>query len=178
VLADRYGRRDVLLLGLVGRAALVAALGLALTADAGLVAIGALGALFTLVGVAHKPAQSALMTALARTPAELAAANVLTTSLEYAGFLSGSLLVAAAAGLLGVDVAMFISVVPLVAATVVILGVPRDRRPEALPDAPAGVVPVAAGLGRGHCCRPRQSPRSGVRRRPGDLGDLAVLKTT
>jgi predicted MFS family arabinose efflux permease len=145
VLADRYGRRDVLLLGLVGRAALLAALGLALTADAGLVAIGALGALFTLVGVAHKPAQSALMTALARTPAELAAANVLTTSLEYAGFLSGSLLVAAAAGLLGVDVAMFISVVPLVAATVVILGVARDRRPEALPDAPAGVVPELLG---------------------------------
>jgi hypothetical protein len=124
----------------VVRAVLLAAVGLALTADAGLVAICALGSLFTIAGVAHRPAQSALMTALARTPAELAAANVLTTSLEYAGFLAGSLLVGGAAGLLGVDVAMLISVFPLVAAALVILRVPRDARPEALPDAPAGVV--------------------------------------
>lgn len=145
LLADRHGRRNILLLGLVVRAVLLAAVGLALTADAGLVAICALGSLFTLAGVAHKPAQSALMTALARTPAELAAANVLTTSLEYAGFLAGSLLVGAAAGLLGVDVAMLISVFPLVAAALVILRVPRDARPEALPDAPAGVVPELLG---------------------------------
>jgi MFS family permease len=145
LLADRHSRRDVLLLGLGVRTALLAALGLALTADAGLVAICALGSLFTLAGVAHTPAQSALMTALARTPAELAAANVLTTSLEYAGFLAGSLLVGAAAGLLGVDVAMLISVAPLAAATIVMLGVARDTRPEALPDAPAGVVPELLG---------------------------------
>jgi MFS family permease len=145
LLADRHGRRNMLLLGLVVRAVLLAAVGLALTADAGLVAICALGSLFTLAGVANKPAQSALITALARTPAELAAANVLATSLEYAGFLTGSLLVGAAAGLLGVDVAMLISVVPLVAAATVIRGVPRDRRPEALPDAPAGVVPELLG---------------------------------
>jgi MFS family permease len=145
LLADRHDRRNVLLLGLVVRAVLLAAVGLALTAGAGLVAICALGSLFTLAGVAHKPAQSALMTALARTPAELAAANVLTTSLEYAGFLAGSLLVGAAAGFLGVDVAMLIGVFPLVAAALVILRVPRDLRPEALPDAPAGVVPELLG---------------------------------
>ena len=145
LLADRHARRDVLLLGLVVRAVLLAGLGLALTAGAGLVAICALGALFTLTGVAHKPAQSALMTALARTPAELAAANVLTTSLEYAGFLAGALLVGAAAGLLGVDVAMLVSVVPLAAAALVILGVPRDTRPEALPDQTAGMVPELLG---------------------------------
>ena len=145
LLADRHARRDVLLVGLVVRAALLAGLGLALTVNAGLVAICALGSLFTLAGVAHKPAQSALMTALARTPTELGAANVLTTSLEYAGFLAGSLLVGAAAGLLGVDVAMLVSVVPQVAAAVVILAVPRDPRPEALPEAPAGVVPELLG---------------------------------
>jgi predicted MFS family arabinose efflux permease len=145
LLADRHGRRDVLLLGLVLRALLLTTLGMALSADAGLVVVCALGALFTLVGVAHKPAQSALMTALARTPAELAAANVVTTSLEYAGFLAGSLLVGAAAGFLGVDVAMFVSVVPLVVAALVVLRVPRDARPEALPDAPAGVATELLG---------------------------------
>jgi hypothetical protein len=145
LLADRHARRDVLLLGLVVRAVLLAGLGLALTAGAGLVAICALGALFTLMGVAHKPAQSALMTALARTPAELAAANVLTTSLEYAGFLAGALLVGAAAGLLGVDVAVLVSVVPLAAAALVIHTLPRDTRPEALPDQTAGIMPELLG---------------------------------
>src|SRR4051812_19409069 len=145
VLADRHARRDVLLVGLVVRAALLAGLGLALTVNAGLVPICVLGSLFTLAGVAHRPAQSALMTALARTPTELGAANVLTTTLEYAGFLAGSLLVGAAAGLLGVDVAMLVSVVPLVAAAVVTLAVPRDPRPEALPEVPAGIVAELLG---------------------------------
>jgi hypothetical protein len=40
---------------------------------------------------------------------------------------------------------MLLSVVPLVAAAVVILAVPRDPRPEALPEAPAGVVAELLG---------------------------------
>jgi hypothetical protein len=135
VLADRHSRRTVLLAGLVARATLLTGLAIALMADVSLPVICVLGGLFTLAGVAHRPAQSALITAVARTPAELAAANVLTSSLEYVGFLAGALVVGAAAGPIGVNLAMLISVVPLVAAALVVAGVPPDQRPEALPDA-------------------------------------------
>ena len=49
---------------------------------------------------AHRPAQGALMPGLARTPAELAAANVCWTAIDYAGFLLGSVLAGVLAGLI------------------------------------------------------------------------------
>ena len=96
MLADRHSRRLVLLWS--ARAAGAALLGAAAAAAAGapLGAVLAFATLFTIAHTAHRPAQAALTPQFARTPAELAAANVCWSTLEYVGFLLGSV----AAGLI------------------------------------------------------------------------------
>src|SRR5919108_5026565 len=62
-MADRHSRRDVLLASVIGRALLLAAIGAAVAAEAPLVAVLALAAVFTAIATAHKPAQAALLPA-------------------------------------------------------------------------------------------------------------------
>src|SRR3954452_6659091 len=61
VLVDRHARRDVLLVSLVLRAAILVALAAAVAAGAPLAAVLVLAALFTVVASAHRPAQAALL---------------------------------------------------------------------------------------------------------------------
>src|SRR3954468_4491249 len=93
LLADRHSRRAVLLAGTAARAGLAAAIALAAGAGASLGIVLVLSALLTVAGTAHKPPPGALLPQLARSPSELAAANVCWSSIDYAGFLAGSVLV-------------------------------------------------------------------------------------
>jgi MFS family permease len=95
VLADRRPRRDVLLAALVLRAAIVAAIAAAVAAGAPLAPVLVLAALFTVVSSAHKPAQAALLPALAETPRQLGAANALWTAIDNGAFMAGSLVAGA-----------------------------------------------------------------------------------
>ena len=92
VLIDRSSRRDVLLATDVARALALMGVTGAVAADAPLGVVLVLSALFTILQTAHLPAQSALMPSLATTPRQLAAANALTSSIENAGVLVGSLI--------------------------------------------------------------------------------------
>ena len=132
LLADRHSRRTVLL-----ASAGVQALALALAATAaaaggpfGLVL--ALAAVFTIAGTAYKPAQAALLPQLARTPAEIAAANVAWGAVDYAGFLVGSLLAGALAGLVGLSAGIAVCALPYLAALAALARLSRDQRPEPL----------------------------------------------
>jgi MFS family permease len=91
VLVDRRPRRDVLLATLVLRAAIVAAIAATVAAGAPLAPVLALAALFTVVASAAKPAQAALLPAIAETPHQLGAANALWTAFDNAAFMAGSL---------------------------------------------------------------------------------------
>jgi MFS family permease len=92
VIVDRRSRRDVLLAITIGRALVLGGIAAAVAADAPLAIVLALGTVFTALATAHKPAQAALLPALAHSPRQLAASNAVWTAVDSAGFLAGSLL--------------------------------------------------------------------------------------
>ena len=91
-----------------------------------------LAALCTVAGTAYKPAQAALLPQLARTPAEIAAANVAWGAVDYAGFLVGSLLAGALAGLVGLSAGIAVCALPYLAALAALARLSRDPPPESL----------------------------------------------
>jgi MFS family permease len=95
MLVDRRARRDVLIATLVLRAGIVTAIAATVAAGAPLAPVLVLAALFTVVSSAHKPAQAALLPALAETPRQLGAANALSTAFDNAAFMAGSLVAGA-----------------------------------------------------------------------------------
>ena len=138
LVADRFSRRSVLLATNAVRTVTMAGIAVAIHADAALGVVYALTALLAMVGPSYKPAQAAMFPLLARTPSELASANVAASMLVNVGFLVGSaaagvlLTITSAASVLGGMAAMFaISLIPLARIT-------PDRRPPAEPDTRPG----------------------------------------
>jgi Cyclic nucleotide-binding domain/Major Facilitator Superfamily len=86
------------------------------------------------------------MPQLARTPAELAAANVCWTAIDYAGFLLGSVLAGVLAGLIELDLAFAVCAAAFAVTTVVVSALPADRRPPPLDDEARGLAEIAEGL--------------------------------
>jgi MFS family permease len=88
-LGDRFDRVRVMVAADLAR--VVAMAGAAAVAFAGAPAEGvyALASVAAITGTAFQPAQSALLPALARTPEELTAANLTSTTLESVGFFAG-----------------------------------------------------------------------------------------
>lgn len=143
MLVDRHSRRSVLLWSSVLRAAalLGAAVAAAAATPLGLVLLFAAG--FTIAGTAHRPAQAALMPKLARTPAELAAANVCWSATDYAGFLLGSLLAGSLVGIIGLDVAFAACAAAFGVTALVVRGLPADPRPPALEERVGGLAELS-----------------------------------
>ncbi len=140
VLGDRHSRRDVLLWLALARSLVLAAAaaGVALGAPAAFVL--ALAALFTAIGTGHKPAQAALLPALADEPRQLAAANALWSTVDSVGFLAGALaggLVVAAGG---VGLALALTAIAFAAAGVALAGIPADVHRPIVPEGRAEVV--------------------------------------
>ena len=82
ILADRYSRRLVMVVADLTRAACMAVAAVAALADADAWVIYVLVGLVALVSTAFHPAQAAIMPSLARTPDELTAANVASSTIE------------------------------------------------------------------------------------------------
>src|SRR5262249_31818801 len=106
-----------------------------------------LAAAFTAIGTGHKPAQAALLPALADQPRQLAASNALWSSVDSVGFLvgalSGGLVVAAG----GVDLALALPAVTFALAALAYAGIPRDvREPEPHVEPEERMEEVAAGF--------------------------------
>jgi hypothetical protein len=64
----------------------------AVAASAPLVLVLTLGALFTIVATAHRPAQAALLPSLVETPHQLVACNAVWSAVDSGAFLVGALL--------------------------------------------------------------------------------------
>ena len=129
LLADRGSRRDLLL-----RATLVRALALALAAAA--VAAAAPFAVVliaatvqTVAESAVKPAQSALLPDLARTPEQLGAANAVLNAVENVGFLIGALAGGLVAAGPGIAPGLAATAVALLLAAFALRRMPRDAPP-------------------------------------------------
>ena len=142
LLADRRSRRDVLVASTMIRALTVALVAVCAAADASLLAILPLAALFTAVSTAHRPAQAALLPALARSPRELAGGNALTSAADNAGFLVSALAAGVTVGLASPEaafagIAAAFALATLALARIGADPVPDHRRPD-----------VASALGR------------------------------
>ena len=146
LLVDRHSRRAILVWTSVIRTATLAGAAAAAAAGTPFGVVLAFAAVFTIVNTAHRPAQAALMPQLARTPAELAAANVCWTAIDYAGFLLGSLLAGLLAGLIELDLAFAVCAAAFALTALVVGGLPADRRPPPLEEAAGGLSELAEGL--------------------------------
>ncbi len=105
-LADRHRRDTVLVVvGLLRAAALAGAAGL-VAAEAGAAAVYGLVAVATVVQTLYRPAHSALLPALCRTPQELTSANVVRGLLDSLAALAGPLAAAALIASSGTVVAL------------------------------------------------------------------------
>src|SRR6478672_12776779 len=89
MLGDRFPRLRVMVLSDLVRAGALAAAAAAIALDGPAVSVYLLAVLVTLVSQAFQPAEAALLPTLAETPEELAAANVVSTTIEAAGYFVG-----------------------------------------------------------------------------------------
>jgi MFS family permease len=128
LLGDRYSRRNVLLALALARAVVLAAAAALVWSDGPAAAVFALGAAFTAIGTGHKPAQAALLPALADDPRQLAASNAVWSALDSVGFLTGAI----AGGLLiaagGVELALAATCLAFLLAALALAGIPVDQR--------------------------------------------------
>jgi hypothetical protein len=153
LVADRRSRRDVLAASCAGRAAALVAIAGLVPAGAPLAAVLALAALVTVLQSAQRPAQAALLTLLARTPQELAAANAAWSGLDNASFLVGALLGGALIAATGTTVVFAVTAALFGLATGALVRVRRDPVPAyragggAAPGARHLVRDVFGGLG-------------------------------
>src|ERR1700759_625795 len=130
VLADRYSRRDVLFGAIVARALLLVGIGAAVAASAPLVVVLALGALFTIVATAHRPAQAALLPSLVETPHQLAASNAVWSAIDNGAFLVGAALSGALIATTSMADAFFVTAALFAVAAWPIARIERDPVPE------------------------------------------------
>jgi MFS family permease len=129
LLADRYSRRNVLIVASVAMAAVLAAAAFAAGQGASAGVVFVFPALFAIALAAYAPAEAALFPVLARTPQELSASNVNHAAMENGGFIvgaiaSGFLLTATSPGTVFAVAAAAVAV-----AALILLAVKRDRRP-------------------------------------------------
>lgn len=130
LLADRYSRRQVLLVSAVAMAAILAGAAIAAGAGAPTGVVFIFPALFAIASSGYAPAEAAMFPLLARTPQELSASNVNHAAMENAGFIvaaiaTGILLTATSPGTV-----FAVAAVVTALAAVAIAFVRRDRRPQ------------------------------------------------
>ncbi len=130
--ADRYSRRQVLLVSAAAMAAILAGAAIAAGADAPTGVVFVFPALFAVAASGYAPAEAAMFPLLARTPQELSASNVNHAAMENAGFIvaaisTGVLLTATSPGTV---FAVAVAAAATVLAVALIAFVRRDRRPE------------------------------------------------
>jgi len=109
MIVDRSSRREVLLASTIGRSFLLAGIAACVAADAPFAVVLVLAALITALTTAHKPAQAALLPALAGSPRQIAASNAVLASVENAGFLGGSLLGGALVAATSIETGFFVT---------------------------------------------------------------------
>lgn len=89
IIADRFRRERVMLAADLVRAVALAAAAVAVFADAPPALVYVLAAVVSVVAMAFRPAQAAVLPSLARSPDELTAANVASTTIESVGSFAG-----------------------------------------------------------------------------------------
>lgn len=146
VIADRYPRVVVSAASSALRAAAMAAIGVAILADTSAFVVYGLAVLAAVAGVVVGPAEAALTPALARTPEELTAANVSSSTIESVGTFAGPALGGFLLAATSTSVVFFVTAGLLLATALVVSRIPEERRPEAEHEEEEGGGGVLAGF--------------------------------
>src|SRR3954470_2511295 len=139
---DRFSRRDVLLVTALARAVVLVAAALTLQS---LPALLALGAVFTVLTTAHKPAQAALLPKLTTNPA---GANAVWSGIDNASFVAGALAAGVIVATAGAGAAFAVAAVTFGVAASLLARIARDTPPRGR----------GLGAGGGAAARGRRAP--------------------
>ncbi len=134
-IADRLPRKQVMIAADLIRAGLVALAALCLVLDLPPATVFVLATLTSLLGGAFRPAQRALMPALADRPEELTASNGTSSTLESLAFFVGPALGALLLGVADVQVVFLVNAATFLWSTAFVLGI-------RVPDAAAPAAPA------------------------------------
>jgi MFS family permease len=143
LLADRFDRRRVMIVADVLRGSLVAAVALIVLTDGPALPAYALTIVVGWVGLAFRPAQSALLPSLASTPSELTAANVTANTIQSVGFFVGPAVAGALLAVTDVGVVVVFDALTFAWSAVMLLGL-HPRTDEATPESPESLPPEEA----------------------------------
>jgi MFS family permease len=131
-LGDRYARARVMLASDLLRAAVMVLAALAIWTDVSPMVVYLCAAVTSVASTAFRPAESALLPSLARTPEELTAANVAASTIESVGVFLGPALGGLLLAATGPDVVFAANGVTFLWSALLIAGLPREqpRAPE------------------------------------------------
>ncbi|MBA2568924.1 MAG: MFS transporter [Actinobacteria bacterium] len=133
LLGDRYPRHRVLFLVNVVRTALILVAAAVALLDVHVAAIYALTGLVGLMQSIFRPTQAALLPALARSPQELTAANLVLTTIESIGLFLGPAVGGVMLALTGTDAVFVASAIAFLLSALLLAGVRPEREPERAP---------------------------------------------
>jgi MFS family permease len=151
MLGDRYPRVPVMLVADLLRAAALSAMVACVLTHAPAAAVYVLASAVAVIGTAFQPAQSALLPSLARTPEELTAANVSSSTLEGLGFCVGPALGGVLLAVSSVWVVFLVTACTFLWSALMLAPLLREsepplshERPRLLDEATAGFRAIAA----------------------------------
>lgn len=148
-LADRFPRRRVMIAVDLVRAVLMFAGALTILVDGPAALVYAIVAVATVVGVAFRPAQAALLPSLARDPAELTAANVASSTIESVGSILGPALGGLLLAVSSAEVVFAVNALSFVWSAALVLGIGAGAPVERAAAASAGRHGFLAEAGEG-----------------------------
>ncbi len=169
VLADRLDRRRVMLASDLIRAGLITISTVVVVAGGPSLVVYALALLSSIVGLSFRPAQCAMLPSLARSPGELTAANVASSTINSVGYFVGPLLAGVLLAVTSLSVVFAVNVVSFLWSAFMIAGLRPatvaetetaietdaeagpaiDEPAESEPAAPVSKESMFAGVGEG-----------------------------
>jgi MFS family permease len=145
-LADRFRRERVMIVSDVVRAGLMVVAGLVIAADGPPAVVYTLVGVSAVAGTVFRPAQAALLPSLVRTPQELTAANVVSSTLESVGSFIGPALGGLLLAFTNVQVVFFVNALSFVWSAAVVLAIRTERPQHVEPEArPSFVAETTVG---------------------------------
>jgi CRP-like cAMP-binding protein/Na+/melibiose symporter-like transporter len=130
MLADRYSRKRVMVAANLLRGIALAALTAASVAGLPVAVIYVLAGVVSVAFSAVRPAQAALLPSLARSPTELTAANVVTSTIESVGIFGGPALGGVLLAFTSEDVVFAFSAGAFLFAAAMVARIPAEAKPE------------------------------------------------
>ncbi len=130
LLTDRYERRAVMVASDLLRAALIAGAAVAVLADAAAYVVYLFATFVSIANTPFRPAEAALTPQLARTPAELGAANVVASAIESIGIFAGPALGGLLLAWTSLSTTFFVTAGGVAVSAVLIVGIRRASEPE------------------------------------------------